>query len=181
MPTTDENKARNDYVTGLLKAEPTMSDSDVKYYLDKKKMAKMQGAEILKIREGLGYTVVGRARGRRVVPISETGAGTPATSEQKASTATGPVATPLAPPPPKPSTAPVSTPATVRANPTAPEKAADDQLLADLVARIQQIMERENIVHIQIPRRGEITIHESQIVKRNLNPAATELAEAPVH
>lgn len=153
---TDINKTKADYVKGLLAAEPTMPDMDINYYLDKKKMGSLTGPDILKIRESIGYTVVGRGRGRRIVTMAE------AAGTEKPVVETPTVVTT---PPPAPKPVPVTPPAPVRA-----EKAADEQLLADLVARIQQIMERERFVYIEIPLRGDIKIHETTVVKRNLSP-----------
>jgi hypothetical protein len=168
---TDANKAKTDYVKGLLSAEPTMPDADVNYYLDKKKMGTLSGADILKIREGMGYTVVGRGRGRRVVSMAEA-----VSTKTEAPVVVSPPPPPVAPAPPvaKP---PVQAPATAAVPAVRADKGADDQLLADLVARIQQIMERERIVYIEIPVRGDIKIHETTVVKRNLAPA-TEAAPA---
>jgi hypothetical protein len=178
MPTTDENKAKRDYVMGLLKGEPEMPDADLNYYLDKKKLGAMAGADILKIREELGYTVVGRGRGRKVVPVAQAQAAAAAPLTEQKTAAAAPVQTPAVTAQTQTVTRTLPAAQALRAQ-TPAEKEADDHLLADLVARIQQIMERENIVHIQIPRRGEITIHESQIVKRNLNPSASEGVSAP--
>lgn len=184
MPTqNDDMKTKLDYARGFLKAEPTMSDADLNYYLDKKKLSPLSGPQILALREELGFTVVGKGRGRKVVPKGET-EGAPAPTVQTAPT-TQPK--PVQAPPPAalpPATTP-SAPQAVRTPPvqaqSEAEKSADDHLMADLVSRLQQIMEREGIVYLEIPRRGQVKIHENKVVTRTLTPTAPEAGAAAAH
>lgn len=156
------------YVEGLLKVEPGMANNDLNAMVVKKFGSGINGTIIDQIRETLGYRFEGRGRGRKLVKIQP---GTPVIGAEPATTTTTQVATATATPPAQTTTVTQrAAEGSVRAQ-TAQEQADDAQLLTDLISRIQGVMERQGMVYLEIPGRGNATVHRKTVVTETIGGA----------
>lgn len=172
----DENaKAKREYAKGLLTTEPSMSNADLNYLLGKSKFGGgMSPGDIAEVRRELGWEF----QGRKLIRIGEGDKKAPQTTQALTTTTESPPAKPTPPQAPPVTTATTAVRTPPLSAQSEADKVADDHLMADLVARLQQVMEREGIVYLEVPRRGQVKIHQTQVVMRTLTPVEVAAAQA---